>query len=193
MWLYVIAFASTLVVTAFAQNATSAPASNSTIECFDGLKMFVSRGTSEPLGTGETGKVVEEIAARINGSAYEANPYPASGDNPNYFISVANGTAVLKKLVVEYAEACPGSKMALFGYSQVCIRGWLSSCGLYLYCDHRARKSPATYYVACPRSGLCMEGSIQLDWRSCRRSRAHCRETSPAMVRTQTAPKNSLA
>lgn len=119
MWLYVIAFASTLVVTAFAQNATSAPASNSTIECFDGLKMFVSRGTSEPLGTGETGKVVEEIAARINGSAYEANPYPASGDNPNYFISVANGTSVLKQLVVEYAEACPGSKMALFGYSQV--------------------------------------------------------------------------
>jgi hypothetical protein len=163
MWLHAIAYASTLIVTACAQNTTSAPASNSsTVECFDGLKMFVSRGTSEPLGTGETGRVVEEIAARINGSAYEANPYPASGDDPNYFISVANGTAVLKKLVVEYAEACPGSKMALFGYSQVCIRGWLSSCGLYLYCDHRARKSPAIYYVACQRSGLCTAESIQL-------------------------------
>jgi hypothetical protein len=51
----------------------------------------------------------------------EKRAYPASGDDPNYFISVANGTAVLKRLVVEYAEACPGSKMALFGYSQVRI------------------------------------------------------------------------
>jgi len=163
MWLHAIAYASTLIVTACAQNTTSAPASNSTtVECFDGLKMFVSRGTSEPLGAGETGKVVEEIAARINGSGYEANPYPASGDNPNYFISVANGTAVLKQLVVEYAEACPGSKMALFGYSQVRMWAWLSSCESYLYCDHRARKSPATYYVACQRSGLCTAESIQL-------------------------------
>lgn len=121
MWLHAIAYTSTLAVTVFAQNATSAPASNSTVECFDGLKMFVSRGTSEPLGTGEMGKVVEEIAARISGSNYEANLYPASGDDPNYFMSVANGTVVLKQLVVEYAEACPGSKMALFGYSQVCM------------------------------------------------------------------------
>lgn len=127
MWLHAIACASTLVVTAFAQNATSAPASISTVECFDGLKMFVSRGTNEALGAGETGKVVEEIAARINGSEHEANPYPASGDDPNYFISVANGTAVLKQLVVEYAEACPGSKMALFGYSQVRMGVWLMS------------------------------------------------------------------
>jgi len=121
MWLRAIAYASTLVATAFAQNAISATPTNSTVECFDGLKMFVSRGTSEPLGVGETGKVVDAIAGRINGSSYQANPYPASGDSPNYFISVANGTAVLKQLVVEYAEACPGSKMALFGYSQVHI------------------------------------------------------------------------
>lgn len=121
MWLRAIAYANTLVATAFAQNATSATPSNSTVECFDGLKMFVSRGTGEPLGTGETGRFVEAIAERINGSSYEANPCPASGDNPNYFIFMANGTAVLKQLVVEYAEACPGSKMALFGYSQAHI------------------------------------------------------------------------
>lgn len=59
MWFHTVALASTIAVTAFAQNATSASApNNSTVECFDGLKMFVSRGTSEPLGTGETGKVV---------------------------------------------------------------------------------------------------------------------------------------
>ena len=119
MRLYTIAHTSAFVATAFAQNATISPASNSTVECFDGLKMFVYRGTSEDPGVGETGKVVEVIAQRINGSDYEANPYPATGDNPNYFISVANGTAVLKQLVVEYAESCPESKMALFGYSQV--------------------------------------------------------------------------
>lgn len=108
-----------LVATAVAQDSTTTVTSNSTIECVDGLKMFVSRGTDESAGVGETGKVVEAIAQRINGSSYEANPYPASGDNPNYFISVANGTAVLKQLVTEYAEYCPESKMALFGYSQV--------------------------------------------------------------------------
>lgn len=119
MRLYTIAQASALIATAFAQNVTIPSSSSSTVECFDGLKMFVSRGTSEDPGVGETGKVVEAIAQRINGSDYDANPYPATGDNPNYFISVANGTAVLKQLVVEYAESCPESKMALFGYSQV--------------------------------------------------------------------------
>lgn len=121
MKLHAIAYATFLATTAFAQNnASSPPSSSATIECVNGLKIFVSRGTSEPQGAGETGKVIEAIARRVNGSDYEANPYPASGDNPNYFMSVANGTAGLKKMVVEYAEACPGGRMALFGYSQVC-------------------------------------------------------------------------
>lgn len=132
MKLHAIASTIALIATALAQSAPSTPLSNnsSTVECFDGLKMFVSRGTSEPPGSGETGKVVEAIAGRINGSSYQANPYPASGDNPNYFMSVANGTAGLKKMVGEYAEACPGGRMALFGYSQVLLT-FAHSCGIH--------------------------------------------------------------
>lgn len=158
MWRHVVIHTTAFAAAAYAQNATSAPASNSTVECFDGLKMFVSRGTSEPSGTGETGKVAEEIAARINGSAYEANPYPATGDDPNYFISVANGTAVLKQLVVEYAEACPGSKMALLGYSQVRVGVWLMSwirnSGLHLHCDVMIGRASHQQYTMWHASGL---------------------------------------
>jgi hypothetical protein len=162
MWRHVVIYTTAFAAAGYAQNATSAPAINSTVECFDGLKMFVSRGTSEPLGTGETGKVVEKVAARINGSEYEANPYPASGDDPNYFISVANGTASLKQLVVEYAEACPGSKMALFGYSQVrmgvWLMPWIRTSGLHLHCDVMIGRASHQQHTMWHASGL---GSVR--------------------------------
>ena len=104
---------------------------------------------------------------------------------------MANGTVVLKHLVVEYAEACPGSKMALLGYLQVRI-GHVG----YVVCKDsthtvkiRARKSLATYYVACHRSGLCTVESIQLSQMSCRESRAHCHAILPATVRARPAPR----
>lgn len=80
--------------------------------------MFVARGTGEDPGTGETGKLVEAIADKIKDSDIEAIQYPAEFIEVNYFLSVANGTAAVKDKLESYAEACPGHKMAFFGYSQ---------------------------------------------------------------------------
>lgn len=80
--------------------------------------MFVARGTGEDPGTGETGELVEAIADEIQGSDIEAIQYPAQFLEVNYFLSVANGTGAVKEKIESYAEACPGHKMALFGYSQ---------------------------------------------------------------------------
>lgn len=93
---------------------------NSTIECAKGLQMFVTRGTGEEPGVGITGELVEAIADRIEGSEYLATDYPASFIDPViYFYSVGNGTAELRRGITEYAESCPDSKIAIFGYSQV--------------------------------------------------------------------------
>lgn len=112
--------AALLLGTATAQNITNDTRSNSTITCSEGLKIFVSRGTGESPGVGATGNVTDLILSQINGSNVHPIEYPASFDDPIYFISVANGTQLLKQAVTDYAEACPDSKMALFGYSQVC-------------------------------------------------------------------------
>jgi acetylxylan esterase len=99
--------------------ASLASAQNSTVKCASGLKMFVSRGTGEEMGPGVTEALVDVIAKQINGSDYEAILYPASFDNPSYFVSVANGTNLVRNAILDYTEACPNSKIALFGYSQV--------------------------------------------------------------------------
>lgn len=133
-----------LVSTASARNATSNSHSNLTITCHEGLKMFVSHGTWEEQGTGVTGLVTDMIASQINGSDVQPIAYPASFDDPIYFVSVANGTGLLKQAVTDYAEACPDSKMALFGYSQVCILFGSTTCQT---ADHsaRVRKSLPTH------------------------------------------------
>lgn len=73
------------------------------------------------MGLGVTEALVEVIANQINGSDYEAIEYPASFDNPSYFVSVSNGTGLVRSALTEYVEACPNSKIALFGCSQVLI------------------------------------------------------------------------
>jgi acetylxylan esterase len=100
-----------------------ASAQNSTIRCAPGLQLFVSRGTDEPMGFGETGKLIEPILGAIEGSVADYTAYPASFGNetngkPNNFVSVARGTLMLRRTILEYSEACPGSKMAVLGYSQ---------------------------------------------------------------------------
>ncbi|KAJ4258074.1 hypothetical protein NW762_008214 [Fusarium torreyae] len=93
-------------------------AQNFTTECYD-LKMFVSRGTDENATYyGVTETLVKDIKVRIDGSDYEAIKYPATVENPNYFVSAANGTRLLKEAMRSYTKACPDSKIALFGYSQ---------------------------------------------------------------------------
>lgn len=101
-------------------------AENSTIKCAQGLKMFVSRGTGETTDLGVTKALVDHIADQIDGSSIQPILYPASWDNPIYFSSVANGTKMIRKTITEYAEACPNSKMAWFGYSQVAISAILN-------------------------------------------------------------------
>lgn len=71
------------------------------------------------MGLGATKALVDVIAQQINGSDIEAIEYPATEDDPLYFFSVANGTTLVKQAISNYATACPGSKMAVFGYSQV--------------------------------------------------------------------------
>lgn len=94
-------------------------ADNSTVKCAKGLKMFVSRGTGEDMGPGVTKAVVDIIADQIDGSDIQPILYPATWENPVYTTSVGNGTRLIRKSITEYAKACPDSKMAFFGYSQV--------------------------------------------------------------------------
>lgn len=109
-----------LFVTAIFMAAVSGASSqNPTVQCTEGLKMFVSRGTGEPMGPGATKVLVDVIAEQISGSDIEAIEYPASMENPLYFTSVANGTAMVKDAIINYATACPRNKIAVFGYSQV--------------------------------------------------------------------------
>jgi hypothetical protein len=115
--MYPAALLTTLAATLLA--APSVSGQNSTVQCAKGLKMFVSRGTNEAKGLGVTATLVDAIAKQISGSVIEAIEYPATMENPVYFVSVANGTALVKQAITNYAAACPGSKMAVFGYSQV--------------------------------------------------------------------------
>ncbi|KAJ6157857.1 hypothetical protein N7470_005449 [Penicillium chermesinum] len=98
--------------------ATARVYAASPVQCAKGLKMFVSRGTGEEMGLGVLGNITKVIRERIPGSDDEAITYPASSVDPNYMISVGNGTLLLKEALTEYAQACPESKIAVLGYSQ---------------------------------------------------------------------------
>ena len=108
-----------LLKAAAAQATTNGTSSNSTLTCADGLKMFVSRGTGEEQVTGVIGKITDLVARQIDGSDVQGVAYPATFEDPNYFLSVSNGTQLLRQAIIEYSQACPDSKMSLFGYSQV--------------------------------------------------------------------------
>lgn len=101
---------------AFGQNSTGGTPD---IQCAKGVQMFVSRGTGEDAGPGEMGGLVKRISNRIPGSSILPTNYPASYDDPIYFESVVNGTVTLRATIEAYIDACPDSKIAVFGYSQV--------------------------------------------------------------------------
>lgn len=119
-------------------------ADDSSIKCNKGLHLFVARGTGEPMddslqqtadlnlteliglgktqGLGMTGTMLKPIFEQINDSDYTAIKYPATEENPVYFRSAANGTLLVREAMTNYSKACPDSKMAFLGYSQVsCI------------------------------------------------------------------------
>ena len=143
-----LAIGAVLLSTAAAQNTTNGTPSDSTITCADGLKMFVSRGTGEAPGTGVTGKLADLIASQIDGSDVQGIAYPATFENPDYSLSVSNGTRLLKQSIIDYSQACTDSKIALFGYSQVCrILPQNSWRHISSFLPPRALKSPAMHYV----------------------------------------------
>ncbi|CAG9986469.1 unnamed protein product [Clonostachys byssicola] len=130
------------VACSLAAGLVSSQTSNT--QCVKGLKIFVSRGTGEPLvdalnkdttlisetglgnntrGLGETGKLLMPVFDKIPDSNYTAILYTASNgrrgtNESNYFESVFNGTAMVRKAMTDYATACPSGKMAWIGYSQ---------------------------------------------------------------------------
>lgn len=84
--------------------------------CATGVHMIVARGSGEPAGLGKIAPVVNNVMLAIPGSDYTAVDYPAT--IMGYPDSVAEGTAEFHKLIKEYTEACPDTKVALLGYSQ---------------------------------------------------------------------------
>ena len=105
--------------------AASASAADTSTECSEGLHMIVARGTGEDEGPGATAILAEQVVERIPGSSFEGLDYPATLTDPDYDESVAEGDEALRKRLRDYAEACPDSKMAVLGYSQVrLLHGW---------------------------------------------------------------------
>lgn len=98
--------------------AAAGPAS-AAAECVSGLHMIVARGTGEPEGTGSTGYLAKQVASRIKGSDIEGLDYPATMTDPDYITSVGEGSDEMRETVREYVKACPDTKVAVMGYSQV--------------------------------------------------------------------------
>lgn len=96
--------------------------------CTEGLYMIVARGSDEPAAasksglfpanSGSPGYLAQLIAAQIKGSKIMGVEYPATLNN--YIPSENEGANVMLQLANDYHSSCPGSKMALLGYSQVC-------------------------------------------------------------------------
>lgn len=91
--------------------------------------MIVARGSDEPQyppqipGYGDLGRVVDRIKQRINDSDAYAVVYPAASavsQNPYQVESIRQGSEAARKAIMDYATECPGHKIALLGYSQVC-------------------------------------------------------------------------
>lgn len=97
--------------------ASSTAAAATTTTCAKGLYMVVARGSEEPAGTGVTGNLTSQIAARVPDSQVVAVDYPASFDD--YEASEGDGVKAMQQVLNSYGEACPGNKIAVLGYSQV--------------------------------------------------------------------------
>ncbi|CAI7606693.1 unnamed protein product [Penicillium pancosmium] len=94
--------------------------------CTDGLYMIVARGTAEPAAaskdglypenSGSPGYLAKLIAAQIKDSSIMGVEYAATLND--YVHSENDGASVMLQLANEYHSSCPGSKIALLGYSQ---------------------------------------------------------------------------
>ncbi|PON25811.1 hypothetical protein TGAM01_v205248 [Trichoderma gamsii] len=104
-----------------AVTAASAPT------CAKGLYMVVARGSEEAPGTGVTGNLTSQIAAKVPGSQVAAVDYPATLND--YESSEGKGVQAMQKLLNAYGQACPDSKIAILGYSQGAQVSSDSVCG----------------------------------------------------------------
>ncbi|CAL3967986.1 unnamed protein product [Diplocarpon coronariae] len=91
-------------------------ASANTTACATGVHMIVARASTEKPGQGIIGAVAAQVQEMVPGSDSEAVDYPAT--LTDYLKSEASGVSAMTKLIQDYAVRCPGSKMALMGYSQ---------------------------------------------------------------------------
>ncbi|RFU74012.1 carbohydrate esterase family 5 [Trichoderma arundinaceum] len=112
---------------AASSTAAAATSSSSSASCAKGLYLVVARGSEEPAGTGVTGNLTSQIAAKVPNSQVVAVDYPATLDD--YEDSEGKGVQAMQKLLSEYGQACPGSKIAVLGYSQGAQVSSDSICG----------------------------------------------------------------
>lgn len=85
--------------------------------CDSGLHIIVARASTEAPGPGYVGNVANAIKSKVAGSTITAVDYPATLDN--YESSESAGVVAMTKLVTEYGDACPTSRIVLIGFSQV--------------------------------------------------------------------------
>lgn len=138
-----------LLATAIGALAATATAASSNITCATGLYMLCARGSGEANQTafenitnysGTPGYMAGKIALQIPGSVISGVVYPATDpltlamesqatidptelktlNLTGYYHSENNGTTTLMQDVIQYHAACPDTKIALLGYSQVC-------------------------------------------------------------------------
>ena len=89
--------------------------------CATGVHMIVARATTEQPGYGALGQVVDQVLGQVTGSTSEAVDYPANGlfNFTVYQQSETIGIQNMTKALTAYTQACPQSRIALLGYSQV--------------------------------------------------------------------------
>jgi len=84
--------------------------------CATSVHMMVARGTDEPAGLGRIGAVVRNVTLSLEGSNYEAVDYPAT--YVDYTGSVGEASDDFVNMITSYHKRCPGTPIALLGFSQ---------------------------------------------------------------------------
>ncbi|KAF7929157.1 hypothetical protein EAE99_004901 [Botrytis elliptica] len=111
-----LASASTISAPHYPRANSSTSSTSSACVPAGAIHMIVARASTEAPGEGIIGSVATMVKASLPGSDSESVDYPAT--LTQYQASEASGVAAMQKLVQAYAEKCPGSKMAVMGYSQ---------------------------------------------------------------------------
>lgn len=123
--------AATVGIGALASTATAA------ITCAKDLYILCARGSGEPAvapnpgtypdNTGSPGFLALQVAKQIPGTVIAGVIYPATNpvatgtlDLDAYYSSENAGAKAIVEELNQYHSACPDSKIALIGYSQVC-------------------------------------------------------------------------